>query len=58
MKKFLLSVGYLAGLVNLLYLMFILDEVNGKHIISAIFSAMVVITVSIQREDISKEEQQ
>lgn len=58
MKKFLLNVGYLASLVNLLYLMFILDEINGKHIISAVFSAMVIITVSIQREDISKENQE
>lgn len=51
MKKFLTNIGFLAALVNIMYLLFLIDEPTNKHVISAIFSAMVIVVVSIQRDE-------
>lgn len=51
MKQFITSVGYLAALSTLLYLLFLVSEPTNKQVISAIFSATVIIVISIQRDE-------
>ena len=51
MKKFISAVGYLAVLVGILYYVFLVPEPTNKQVMYAIFYAMVIIVLSIQKEE-------
>lgn len=51
MKKFLTFVAYFASLGSLVYMLFTVPEPTNRHLLMAIFDAVVIITISIQREE-------
>lgn len=51
MKKFLTYAAYFGALGSLLHLLFMVPEPTNKHLLMAIFYAVVIITTSIQREE-------
>jgi hypothetical protein len=50
MKKFISYLGYFASLIGLLYYVFFVDEPTNKQLMSAIFYSVVIIVLSIQKE--------
>lgn len=52
MKKFIMWLTYLVSLGSLLYMIFEIPEPTNKQMLIALFNVMVIIVLSIQREDI------
>ena len=50
MKKFISAVGYLAALVGILYYVFLVPEPTNKQLAFLIFYAMVIVILSIQKD--------
>ena len=50
MKKFIANVGYLAALVGILYNVFLVPEPTNNQVVRTIFYAMVIIILSIQKD--------
>jgi len=51
MKKFISAVGYLAAVVGILINVFLVPEPTNKQIVLTIFYAMVIVVLSIQKEE-------
>ena len=51
MKKFITVVGYYAALIGVLYYVFLVPEPTNKQLSYLIFEAMVIIILSIQKEE-------
>lgn len=51
MKKFITVVGYFAAMVGILYYVFLVPEPTNKQVMYAIFYAMVIVVLSIQKEE-------
>jgi hypothetical protein len=51
MKRFIMFVTYFLALGSLIYMLFIVPEPTNKHLLMAIFDAVVIITISIQKEE-------
>ena len=51
MKRFISFVAYFTALGSLIYMLFAVPEPTNKHLLRAIFDAVVIITISIQKEE-------
>jgi len=51
MKRFIMFVIYFLALINLIYMLLNVHEPTNKHLLMAIFDAVVIITISIQKEE-------
>jgi len=51
MKKNITVVGYFAAMLGILYYVFLVPEPTNKQIVYTVFYAMVIIVLSIQREE-------
>ena len=50
MKRFTMFVTYFVALGSLIYMLFAVPEPTNKHLLIAIFDAVIIITISIQKE--------
>jgi cell shape-determining protein MreD len=57
MKRFIVGIIYLVSLVSLLHTLFAVPEPTNHQLLVSLFHVMVIIIISIQREEIDNENQ-
>jgi len=57
MKRFIAGIIYLISLVSIIHMLLAVPEPTNHQILVSLFHTMIVIIISIQREEINNENQ-